>query len=41
MDIRFMERKQLEKKIKEIEDNIFAGEERILFIKKNTIRQQR
>ena len=25
MDIRFMERKQLEKRIKEIEDNIFAG----------------
>ena len=27
MDIRFMERKQLEKRIKEIEENIFAGKE--------------
>ena len=27
MDIRFMERKQLEKRIKEIEENIFAGRE--------------
>ena len=31
MDIRFMERKQLEKRIKEIEENIFAGD---LMIKK-------
>ena len=27
MDIRFMERKQLEKRIKELEENIFAGKE--------------
>ena len=27
MDIRFMEKKQLEKRIKEIEDNIFDGKE--------------
>ena len=27
MDIRFMERKQLEKRIKEIQENIFAGKE--------------